>query len=265
MKNDFSINYKLSIIIPVFNEISTIGKILTKVSSILPDTYKEIIVVNDNSNDGTTEWIKKNFCENNIACNQLKINDDGNIEIIDKDSQNFTNFKIIHNNKNYGKGKSFSNGFRIATGDLITIQDADLEYEPKDLEEMYNLFNEKKNIDVIFGSRFYGKPHRSLNFHHYLANRFLSSTHNLFYNQTLTDIECCYKMFRSRLINPQKLVCNDFGIEIELSSKLSKIKDIRIYECGVSYFGRTYKEGKKINWKDGIKAIWYLFKFRLNF
>ena len=127
---------------------------------------------------------------------------------------------------------------------------------------MYDLIAVRKVADVVFGSRFYGHPHRSLYFHHYLANRLIRCLFNLVFNQTLTDIETCYKMMTSRVARSLRLTADDFGIEVEISAEISRQRNLRIYELGISYFGRTYAEGKKINWKDGLKALWYIFQFR---
>jgi len=142
------------------------------------------------------------------------------------------------------------------------IQDADLEYDPNDWEQMYDLIATRRVADVVFGSRFYGRPHRSLYFRHYLGNRLISVLFNIMFDQTLTDIEACYKMMTSAVARSLRLTANDFGIEVELSARIARQRNLRIYEVGISYFGRTYAEGKKIVWKDGVKALWYLLKFR---
>ena len=127
---------------------------------------------------------------------------------------------------------------------------------------MYDLIARRRVADVVYGSRFYGRPHRSLFFHHFMANRLISFLFNVLYNQTLSDIEVGYKMFKRELLIGRPLTCNDFGIEVELSARFARDRKLRIYETGISYYGRTYAEGKKVNWKDGVKALWYLFKFR---
>ena len=144
------------------------------------------------------------------------------------------------------------------------IQDADLEYDPSDWARMYDLIATRKVADVVFGSRFYGRPHRSLYFHHYLGNRLISLLFNLLFNQTLTDIESCYKMMTSSVARSLRLTANDFGIEVEIGARIARQRNLRIYEVGISYFGRTYAEGKKIIWKDGVKALWYLVKYRFD-
>lgn len=151
---------------------------------------------------------------------------------------------------------------KAATGDIVVIQDADLEYDPQDWGQMYDLIAIRKVADVVYGSRFYGRPHRSLFFHHYMANRVISLLFNLLYNQTLSDIEVCYKMFTREVLQSLSLSCDDFGIEVEMSAQIARNRKLRIYETGISYYGRTYDEGKKINWRDGVKALWYILKFR---
>lgn len=164
--------------------------------------------------------------------------------------------------KNRGKGAALRTGLAAVTGDVVVIQDADLEYDPADWVGMWRLIAEKGIADVVFGSRFLGHPHRSLYFHHYIANRFISLCFNLLFNQTLTDVECCYKMFSRPVCDNLSLRCDDFGCEIEISAKIARAHKWRIYEMGVSYYGRTYTEGKKITWRDGFKALWYLLRFR---
>ena len=168
----------------------------------------------------------------------------------------------IYHEHNKGKGGGLQTGLAAVTGDVVVIQDADLEYDPQDWVPMYDLIAKRKVADVVYGSRFYGRPHRSLYFHHYMANRLISLIFNVLYNQTLTDIETCYKMMTIEVVRSLRLSATDFGIEVEISAGIAKQRHLRIYELGITYYGRTYAEGKKINWKDGLKALWYLFKFR---
>ena len=159
--------------------------------------------------------------------------------------------------------RALQTGLAEATGDVTVIQDADLEYDPADWEEMYDLIAGRGVADVVYGSRFYGRPHRALYFHHYMANRFISFLFNLLFNQQLTDIEVCYKMFTRAVRESLRITANDFGFEVQFSAQVALARRWRIYEVGIRYFGRTYEEGKKINWKDGVKALWYLLKFRV--
>jgi len=228
---------KLSIVIPVYNEKGYIEKVIKMVQDVKLNypIEKEIVVVDDGSNDGTREIL-----------NRLKEEKD---------------LKIIFNEKNMGKGYALRKGFENSTGDIIVIQDADLEYDPNDWNEMLKLILEDK-ADVVYGSRFYGKPHRCLYFHHYLGNKLISFLINFLCDITLSDIEVCYKMFKRDVLKDINLKQNDFGFEVEFTVKVAKSKKWRIYETGISYYGRTYKEGKKIRWKDGFKALWYIFKYR---
>jgi glycosyltransferase involved in cell wall biosynthesis len=162
--------------------------------------------------------------------------------------------------RNRGKGAALRTGLEYASGDVIVIQDADLEYDPRDWAEMLRLIEEDK-ADVVFGSRFFGKAHRVLFFHHYMGNRLISFLVNLLYDLNLSDVEVCYKMFRRDILRGIKLTCDDFGFEVEFTAKVAK-RRYRIYEVGVHYYGRTYATGKKINWRDGLKALYYVIKFR---
>ena len=267
---------KLSIIIPVYNEIHTLDTVLAKVISTLPDVTKEIVMVDDGSTDGTREWLAETFGEINTQPVGVNLDPDRQLVAVkgnEYERQESTvgttltqqapvAVKVIFHKINQGKGAALQTGFQAATGDVLVIQDADLEYNPQDWSQMWELITEGW-ADVVFGSRFYGKPHRVLYVHHLLANKLISNLINLFCNTTLTDIEVCYKMFRREVLEGIRLTCNDFGFEVEFTVKVTKSRRCwRIYEAGVSYYGRTYAEGKKINWKDGLKALWYIFKFR---
>jgi len=236
------ISDKLSIVIPAYNENKTIQLILDKVKNItlLNQIHKEIIVVNDCSTDDTGECIKK-YIENN-----------SDLEI-----------KYFEHEINKGKGAAIRTGIRNATGEYLIIQDADLEYDPNE----YNLLLKPiidGHADVVYGSRFMGgKPHRILFFWHSIGNKLLTFLSNMFTNLNLTDMETCYKMFRTEIIQSIILKENRFGFEPEVTAKIARLKDIRIYEIGISYYGRTYQEGKKINWKDGFRAIYCIIKYGL--
>ena len=253
----------LSIIVPAYNERLTLGAVLARVASILPDVDKEIIVVDDFSRDGTREWLHNNFPDGPRSGSAIQLDASGDLIFCSEPGQSAVKVCPIYHERNKGKGGSLQTGFSQVNGDIAVIQDADLEYDPGDWSTMYDLVAVKKVADVVYGSRFYGRPHRSLFFHHYLANRLISILFNILYNQTLTDIETCYKMMTREVLQSLKLSANDFGIEIEISSRIARQRRLRIYELGITYYGRTYAEGKKINWKDGLKAVWYLFKYRL--
>jgi glycosyltransferase involved in cell wall biosynthesis len=253
---------RLTVIIPAYNERNTIGKLLAAVASALPNVSKEIIIVDDFSTDGTRAWLKSNFQAGEWSGSEITIDDDGNLNLAPKTQPAKIIVRTFFHEKNKGKGGGLQTGLAVATGDVIIFQDADLEYDPQDWEAMYNLIAVRQVADVVYGSRFYGRPHRSLYFHHYIANRFISLLFNILYNQTLTDIEACYKMMTREVARSLRLSANDFGIEIEITANIARNRNLRIYELGISYYGRTYLEGKKINWRDGLKALWYIFKFR---
>lgn len=232
----------LSIIIPVYNEEKTIKKLLDKVTKTILDydIEKSIIIVNDYSTDQTENLIKSFIDE------------------YDKDIITYTSHK---NNK--GKGASIHTGINIAKGDFIIIQDADLEYDPNEYNILLKPIMEE-HADVVYGSRFIGSnPHRILFFWHSLGNKFLTFMSNALTNLNLTDMETCYKLFRAEILQNLKLQEKRFGFEPEVTAKISKIPNIRIYEIGISYYGRSYEEGKKINWKDGFRAIWCILKYNI--
>ena len=226
---------KLSIIIPCFNEIDTIRAIISAIKQ-APIELKEVIVVDDCSTDGTRELLKS---EIETAIDQ-----------------------VIYHEKNQGKGAALRTGFKYATGDIVVVQDADLEYDPQELPLLMEAFL-KGNADVVYGSRFIGhRPHRVVYFWHMVGNRILTLVSNMFTNLNFTDIETCYKMFRRDLIQSIEIEENRFGFEPEITAKLAK-KKVRFYEVGISYYGRTYEQGKKITWKDGIRAFYAIMKYNL--
>lgn len=252
----------LSIVVPAWDEVHTIGRVLATLSAVLPHVAKQIIVVDDGSTDGTREWLRRNFPDGAWTGTRIIVNADGTLDFASTDGMAVT-VQVIFHEVNRGKGASLRTAFAAVTGDVVVIQDADLEYDPNDWLAMYDLIAVRKVADVVYGSRFYGRPHRSPFYHHYLGNRLLSVLFNICFNQTLTDIETCYKMMTREVLRSLRLTADDFGIEVEISAQIAKQRKLRVYEVGISYYGRTYAEGKKINWKDGLKAIWYLFKYRL--
>ncbi len=232
---------KLSILIPAYNEENTIQVILNKVKEVeLPNNIqKEIVIVNDCSKDGTVAKV-----EEYIALNQ-------DLDI-----------RFFSQERNMGKGAAINRAIQECTGDYLIVQDADLEYDPQEYILLLKpVFMD--NADVVYGSRFVGHhPHRILFFWHSIGNKILTMLSNMMTNLNLSDMETCYKLIRSSIAKEIEIKENRFGIEPEITAKLAKRKGIRIYEVGISYYGRTYEEGKKIGWKDGFRAIWCIFKYR---
>ncbi|MBV8507610.1 MAG: glycosyltransferase family 2 protein [Alphaproteobacteria bacterium] len=255
----------LSVIIPVYNELQTIGRILIEVAKALPEVPKQIVIVDDRSSDGTSDWLRKNLSQSAGSWRRLSLNAGGGLDLSTDGPHNHAAiwFTVLFHERNRGKGAAVRTGLTRASGDVVVIQDADLEYDPNDWSRMLPLIVERKVADVVYGSRFYGRPHRSLYFHHYLGNRLISFLFNLLYDQMLSDIEVCYKMFTRNVLKELRLTSNGFGVEIEISAQIARARRWRIYEVGISYYGRTYDEGKKVNWTDGAKALVYLFKFRI--
>lgn len=233
---------KLSIIVPAYNEENTIAVVLKKLMEVeLPQNVsKEIVVVNDCSTDQTESEVKDFISKNADAPIQY-----------------------LKHEVNQGKGAALHTGIKAASGDYIIVQDADLEYDPQE----FNLLLEPVlggHADVVYGSRFMGgKPHRILFFWHSLGNQFLTFLSNMFTNLNLTDMETCYKLFNAKMLKSLKLKEKRFGFEPEVTAKIAKVPKVRIYEVGISYYGRTYEEGKKIGWKDGVRAIYCIFRYGL--
>jgi glycosyltransferase involved in cell wall biosynthesis len=252
----------LSIIIPVYNERRTLAQVLEAVAGALPAVRKQIIVVNDGSTDGTSEWLKSTLPDESESFSQLAVNEAGEVVFVRGTARFESQLRVVHHRQNKGKGAAICTGFAAADGDVIVIQDADLEYDPAEWTKMYALIAERKVADVVYGNRFSGEAHRSLYFHHYLGNRLISFLFNLLYDQLLQDIEVGYKMMTRAVKDSLALTANDFGIEVELSAQIARRRKWRIYEVGITYYGRSYAEGKKINWRDGLRALWYLVKFR---
>jgi glycosyltransferase involved in cell wall biosynthesis len=252
----------LSVIIPVYNERHTLGPVLAAVSRALPGVRKSVVVVDDCSTDGTREWLKANFPIGARIGSEINIDGDGWLDVSAPFNDALISVEPLYHERNRGKGAALRTGLAAIKGDVVVIQDADLEYDPQDWAAMYDLIAIRKVADVVYGSRFHGRAHRSLYFHHYLANRMISLLFNVLYNQTLSDIETCYKMMTAEVARSLRLSANDFGVEVEISASIARARRLRIYELGITYYGRSYDEGKKINWKDGLKALWYLLKYR---
>lgn len=226
---------KLSIVMPCYNEIGTINAVLEKILNVPLEMEREVVIVDDCSTDGTREYLQT------IKDSDKRIN-------------------IIFHDKNQGKGAALRTAFKAVSGDIIIIQDADLEYDPNEYQKLLKPIVDGV-ADVVYGSRFVGgESHRVVFFWHSIGNKFLTLLSNIFTNLNLTDMEVCYKMFRREILDKIELNENRFGFEPEFTAKISKI-ECRIYEVGVSYYGRTYAEGKKINWKDGMRAIYVILKY----
>ncbi|HAL83978.1 MAG TPA: glycosyl transferase [Mucilaginibacter sp.] len=234
--------HKLSIIIPAYNEGNTIHLILNKIKSVtlIEGIKKELIIVNDCSADHTEEVINDYIRENP----ELEIS-------------------YFKHETNQGKGAALHTGISKATGEYLIIQDADLEYDPEEYNDLLKPVV-RGFADVVYGSRFMGNnPHRILFFWHTIGNRWLTFASNMFSNLNLTDMETCYKLFDTKLIQSIKLSEKHFGFEPEVTQKIARVPKIRIYEVGISYYGRTYEDGKKIGWKDGVRAIYCILKYGL--
>ncbi|OGD10295.1 MAG: glycosyl transferase [Candidatus Aminicenantes bacterium RBG_13_62_12] len=224
---------KLSIVIPVYNERQTIAEVLRRVLSVRLGLKKEIIVVDDCSRDGTREWLH---------------------------AYRHPQVKVFYHEVNQGKGVALRTGFARATGDIILVQDADLEYDPREYSQLLAPILDGR-ADVVYGSRFQGGTHRVLFFWHYVGNKILTTFCNMMSNLNLTDMETCYKVFKRDVLKKIRLKSRRFGFEPEVTIKLAKLR-CRIYEVPISYSGRDYSEGKKIGWKDGVAAVLHILRFR---
>ena len=227
---------QVSLVIPIFNEVETLDAIISRVRAVEDLDIKEIILVDDCSTDGTQDLLEQGYSE--------------------------PIFKKCFHPENRGKGAALRTGFAEATGEIVAIQDADLEYDPAELPGLIDPI-EQDLADVVFGSRFVGGgPHRVVFYWHMLGNKFLTTLSNMMTNLNLTDMECCYKVFRKEVIDQIDIKETRFGVEPELTAKVAKLK-VRIFEVGISYYGRTYEEGKKIGWQDGLRAFYAILKYRI--
>jgi len=241
---------KLSIVVPAYNEAATVHNILDKVVdvNINYDITKEVIIVNDGSKDNTQQAIDAYVEKHKQRTDANALN---------------TVMVVHHKQVNEGKGAAIHTGIKMATGDFVIVQDADLEYDPREFNILLKPIMEGF-ADVVYGSRFMGgNPHRILFFWHSIGNKILTFASNMFTNLNLSDMETCYKLFKADVVKKLDLKEKRFGFEPEVTAKVARVKGVRIYEVGISYYGRTYEEGKKINWKDGFRAIWCIIKYNL--
>ena len=223
---------RLTVVIPVYNEVHTLLHLIDRVQDVAVD--KDLILVDDCSTDGTRDLLQRTEFPPNV--------------------------RVLYHERNQGKGAALRTGFAAATGDIVIIQDADLEYDPQEYPKLITPILEGR-ADVVFGSRFAGgDAHRVLYFWHYMGNKFLTLCSNAFTNLNLTDMETCYKVFRREVLQGITVEENRFGFEAEITAKIAKLR-VRIYEVGISYDGRTYEEGKKIGWKDGVRALWCIVRY----
>jgi glycosyltransferase involved in cell wall biosynthesis len=237
---------KLSLVIPVYNERATLKEIVRRVVAL--DLDKELVLVDDDSRDGSRELL-------------IELRDQGLQRWLPPGAapRGTNQVKVILQDRNQGKGAALRAGFAAASGDIVLIQDADLEYDPRDIPQLIQPIVDNE-ADVVFGSRFIGASHRVLYFWHMVVNRWITLLSNMFNDLNLTDIEICYKAFRSEVAKALVIEENRFGVEPELTAKVAKMR-LRIYEVPVSYRGRTYEEGKKIGWKDGVRAVYCIVKY----
>ena len=230
---------KLSIVIPIYNEVSTIDEILKQVLAVDTGLERELVLVDDFSTDGSRDKLQ-----------ELQ--------------KSHPEWKVCFHDKNMGKGAALRTGFGAATGDVILIQDADLEYDPKDYPHLLGPILDG-HADVVYGSRFLGGgPHRVVYFWHSVGNRFLTLLSNMMTDLNLTDMEVCYKVFKREVLETITIKENRFGFEVEITAKVARGKKWRIYEVPIAYYGRSYDEGKKITWKDGVRAFWCILKYRFS-
>jgi glycosyltransferase involved in cell wall biosynthesis len=245
-------NLRISVVVPVYNERAFLPECLRRVQAV--KTAHEIILVDDCSTDGTREWLQEVARKQSEGDREIPIHE-GRAKLP------LDNLRILFQQRNSGKGAALRRGFAEVTGDVIVIQDADLEYDPRDYAKLLEPILDGR-ADVVYGSRFLGGPQRVHYFWHYVANTMLTLMSNVLTNLKLTDMETCYKVFRREVLNGVKLKSDRFGFEPEITAKIAKGK-WRVYEVPISYAGRTYEEGKKITWKDGVRALWQILRFNL--
>jgi len=239
---------KISVVIPVYNERATIEPLLARVQAV--DIAKEIIVIDDCSTDGTRELLEE------LARSRART------PIAQTASRSATdNLRVLYQTRNQGKGAALRRGFESAQGDVVVIQDADLEYDPQDYHPLLEPI-ERGLADVVYGSRFLGGPHRVLFFWHYVGNTLLTLLSNMLTNLNLSDVWTCYKVFRVEALRSMQLKEDRFGFEAEVTAKIARAK-YRVYEVPIAYYGRTYAEGKKITWKDGFRGVWCTLRYNL--
>ena len=254
---------QLSVIMPVFNEARTLPRILLAVAQALPGVRKEIILVDDASTDGTREWIRANVPQGGRAASALRLDAQGNLVDGDGAAHAGVVIRACFHATNMGKGAGLRTGLAAAQGEVLVIQDGDLEYDPADWATMYELIARRRTADIVFGSRFLGPAGHFPYRRQYLANMLLSRLFSLLYRQKLTDVEVCYKMFSRAVARGLRITRNDFGCEIQMAAQMLRPRCWRFQEVGVGYRGRTYGEGKGIGWRDGLKAVWYLLWYRV--
>lgn len=241
---------KLSVVIPAYNERATIEEVLRRVQAINID--KEIIVIDDGSTDGTRDFLQE------LGCG-TQHNRESSIPAQGERQFRTDNIRVLFQERNQGKGAALRQGFKEARGEIVLVQDADLEYSPQDYHKLLEPL-EQGVADVVYGSRFLGGPHRALFFWHYVGNKFLTTLSNMCTNLNLSDVWTCYKVFKREVLQQVVLDENRFGFEPEVTAKVVK-GGWRVYEVPISYYGRTYADGKKITWRDGLKSIWYILRY----